>query len=117
VFRFVFFALAIVGIFSIFSGALGTAAATVGGLALFGILALKLLFVMMIFGFFASRAWGRDDGPRSWRPRPRPWRPRRQPDEAPAPSREEQFEDWHRLAHAREEVDSWVEDLPDDGRE
>ena len=108
-FRFVFVILAIFGLVSLLSGAVGTVAAGIGGLALLSLLAFKLFFFLAIFGFIGRRMWGWNHGPR--RPRPGPWgRPR---EEAPQPSAEEKFEDWHRLAHAREEVDSWVDGLPD----
>ena len=29
-------------------------------------------------------------------------------------SNQDGFDDWHRMAHAREEVDSWVDGLPSD---
>lgn len=106
-FRFVVVALAVVGLFSLVSGALGTAAAGVGALVLLPILLFKLFFILMIFGFLGQRMWGRDGGPWRWRS-PRWTRP-----EPPGPSREERFEEWHRIAHAREEVDGWVDGMPD----
>ena len=82
-------------------------------LVLLPILMLKVAFFMMLFGFigrraFQSRRMWEWDEPR-WRGRSRP---RRQP-EAPARKDEDRFEEWHRMAHAREEVDAWVSDLGD----
>lgn len=83
-------------------------------LALLPILMLKLAFFMMLFGFIGRRVvhsrrmWEWDE-PR-WRGRSRP-RGRRE--EVPTRSDEDKFEEWHRMAHAREEVDGWVSDLGD----
>jgi hypothetical protein len=105
-FRFLLVPLAVIGIIAIFTG--GVTAATALGVGA-GFLALKVLLVIMFFGmiggFFRSgRHWR--GGP-SFRPPRSPWSRRADTAE---PSREEQFEEWHRMAHAREEVDSWVDD-------
>jgi len=133
-FRFVIAALAVVGLASLFTGgsALGIGALI---LAPFFFIA-KVVFFMMMFGFFArafghggrytpgrdraaafgnwgdsranSRPYGR--GPRAthWMQQGRAgrWQP-----ESNGPSDEEKFDEWHRMTHARQEVDGWVEDL------
>ncbi len=101
--------LALLGLGSV----LGAGLAGFAALAVLPILFLKVMFLFMLFGFvgrrFAGRrsSWGWDEP--SWRGRPRPRR------EEPSASNGEQFEEWHRMAHARDEVDSWVADL--DGTE
>lgn len=89
----------------------GSVLGSVGALILLPILLLKLMFFMMLFGFIGRRFWGRgrswDWNESSWRGRPRPRR------EEPSASRKDRFEDWHRMAHARDEVDGWVSDLDD----
>ena len=102
--------LAMIGLGSV----LGSGLAGFGAILLLPILLLKVGFVLMLFGFIGRRISGerpsRDWGNPGWvgRSRPRP--------EASA-SREDRFEDWHRMAHAREEVDGWVADLDDTGAE
>ena len=105
-FRFAFLALAFVAFGAILaSGVEGASLVVLAPLLLLGKIFLIMLFFGAISGFF-WRNYG--DGPR----RP-PWsqrRPSRRPEE-PKKSREELFEEWHRVAHARDEVDTWVEDL------
>ncbi|MBT8200008.1 MAG: hypothetical protein KJO36_05770 [Acidimicrobiia bacterium] len=121
-FRIVVAALAVVGLVSLFTGgsALGIGALV---LAPFFFIA-KVVFFMMMFGFFAralghrghiGRAYGREAGygPRSWKYQ---WmsegrRPTRYGSDEDSSSAKDEFEAWHRMSHAREEVDSWVEDL------
>ncbi len=110
-FRLLIVVLAVVGLVSLLSGALGTAAAGFGLLVLLPILLLKLFFILMIFGFMGRNMWDRDRGPRHWRSH-RPDRPAES-----QPAREDRFEEWHRIAHAKEEVDSWVDGMPDAGQE
>ena len=103
--------LAMIGIASVF----GTAVAGIGALILLPILFLKNAFFLMLFGFIGRRFSGRSrpwawDEP-GWRGRPRPGR------EQPSKSSDERFEEWHRMAHAREEVDGWVSDLDDTEQE
>ncbi len=103
-FRLLVVVLAVVGLFSLFGG---TAAGGLAALLFFPILLLKLAFFVMVLGFIGRRmgGWGGDwPGHRH--------RPRRRPRE-PQPSDENRFDEWHRMAHAREEVDRWVEHLPD----
>lgn len=102
--------LAMIGVGSV----LGSGLAGFGALLLLPLLFLKVAFVLMLFGFVGRRIGGRrisrEWGNPGWvgRSRPRP--------EASA-SREDRFEEWHRMAHAREEVDGWVADLDDTGAE
>ncbi len=89
----------------------GSVLGSIGILILLPILILKLMFLMMLFGFIGRRFWSRGrpwnwDQP-SWRGRPRSGR------QKPRALSEDRFEDWHRMAHAREEVDGWVSDLDD----
>jgi len=100
-------ALAIVGLFSLFTGGASGAAAGSGFLVLFPLLILaKILFVAMLFGFF-GRGFARR-GP--YRP-PWAWRDRGESTRDERSAREDDFEEWHRMAHARKEVDGWVEDV------
>jgi hypothetical protein len=99
--------LAMIGLASV----LGTSVAWIGALFLLPLIVLKVAFVLMMFGFIGRRMAGRRpswdwDEPR-WVGRSRPGRRRSEPS---AP-REERFEEWHRMAHAREEVDGWVADI------
>ncbi len=107
------FALAMIGMTSI----LGSGVAWIGALFLLPLLILKVAFVLMLFGFIGRRMTGRrpgwnSDEPR-WvgRSRPSRWRPE------PSEPREDRFEEWHRMAHAREEVDGWVADIDGSERE
>ncbi len=89
----------------------GSVLGSIGALILLPILFLKVMLFMMLFGFIGRRFRGRgrswDWAESSWRGRPRPGR------QEPTKSREDRFEEWHRMAHAREEVDGWVSDLDD----
>jgi len=111
VFLIALLALAMVGLVSI----LGTGVAWVGALFLLPLLILKVAFVLMLFGFIGRRITGRrpswDWDETRWVGRSRPSRRRPEPSEP----REDRFEEWHRMAHAREEVDGWVADI--DGAE
>ena len=102
------FVLAMIGLASV----LGTSVAWVGALFLLPLLALKLAFVLMMVGFIGRRMTGRrpswDWDETRWVGRSRP--SRRRP-EQPSVSREDRFEEWHRMAHAKEEVDGWVADI------
>ncbi len=97
--------LAMIGLGSV----LGSGLAGLGAIILLPILILKIGFLLMLFGFVGRRLSGRRS---SWDWNNPGWvgrsRPRR---EEPSSSRGEQFEEWHRMAHAREEVDGWVADL------
>ncbi len=113
-FRFAVAVLAIVGLVALVTG--GITAAGVGlGLLLVPLLFLaKIVFFVLLFGAFARMCWykggrgyERPSMPDWWARRP-PHRGRR---EEPA-SREKDFEQWHRMAHAREEVERWTEGMP-----
>ena len=105
-FRFAFLALAFVALGAILSGGVQG-----GGLLLLAPLFIlgKLVLVMLFFGALGGFFWRNfGDGPR----RPSWDRRRRETgSEEQQKTREELFEEWHRVAHAREEVDTWVEDL------
>ena len=90
----------------------------------------KIMFFMMIFGAFASGVAhkrgrhhrNRTDESAGWSDDWSEWRARwdRSPNRRrrsrverynrpePRQTETDRFEDWHRMAHAREEVDSWV---------
>jgi hypothetical protein len=107
-FRLAIAVLAVVGLVSLFNGASG-AAAGAGLLFLFPLLLLaKVFFFIMLFGFMGRR-FGRS-GSLRYEP---PWsrRERAKGDAGEQQSREDTFDEWHRMAHAREEVDSWLEDV------
>jgi len=97
--------LAVVGLVSLLSGAAGWAVA--GGLFLLAplLFVFKIMFFLMIFGMFkagfAHRRGHVNQGP--WG-----WRPRRPVTQGSGPSEKDRFDEWHRMDHAREEVDSWV---------
>jgi signal transduction histidine kinase len=69
----------------------------------------KILLIVVLFGAFGGFFWRNYEVGTPRRPSARRWRPRRS-EEPKEKSRTEQFEEWHRLAHAREEVDTWIED-------
>lgn len=108
-FRFFIAALAVVGLVSLFSNGSSAAATGVGFLFLFPLLLLaKILFFVMLFGFI-GRGFARRGPSRDWPGRGR-WdrQPRGREDRK---TREDDFDEWHRMAHAKEEVDSWIEDV------
>ena len=108
-FRFAIVVLAVVGMVSLFGSGVSGAAAGLGFLFLFPLLLLaKVFLLMMLFGMI-GRGFGRRDPSRSEMPWGR-WR-RPQTKRSDQPSREDRFEEWHRMAHAKEEVDSWLEDV------
>ena len=109
-FRFAILVLAGVALGAVIFGGAGSAVAGVGFFALFPLLLLaKLVFIAMIFGVFARRSYGsrwRTGEFRSF------WD--RDPSSSRGTTKDEgqtetdRFEQWHRMAHAREEVDSWA---------
>lgn len=116
-FRLIVAALAVIGLVSLFFGDGAAAAVGLGFLAIPLVLA-KVFFFVLLLGFIARGVSGggrRRPGPpwawqvdaEDWQSRPRRSRryEQRRPDR---PSREDQFEEWHRLAHARKEVDDWA---------
>ena len=116
-FRLAIVILAVVGLVSLFSGSASGAAAGAGFLFLLPLLLLaKVLFFVMLFGFL-GRTFARHGRDRSGSPfgkweRTQPWgggnKSQRAEDNR---SRSDDFEEWHRMAHAKEEVDSWTEGL------
>lgn len=105
-FRFAFMALAFVALGTVLSSGLeGASLLVLGPLFILG----KILLIMLFFGAVGGFFWRSYDD----RPQRPPWnRPRRSRRQAePQKSREELFEEWHSVAHAREEVDTWVEDF------
>ncbi len=121
--------LAIFGLVSLFSSGLG-AAAGVAALLLAPLLIIaKLGFFLVLFGVIAGcfgrrhsygrRRWTDDrsadwtDDWNEWRRRwsggPARWSHRRREPAEPTPTDTERFEEWHRMAHAKKEVDSWVD--------
>lgn len=104
-FRFAFVALAFVTLGAVLAS--GIEAASLVLVPLF--IAAKVLFLMLFFGAIGGMFF-RNHGDRRQRP---PWnRPSRlRAEDEGVQRREELFEEWHRVAHAREEVDTWVEDL------
>ena len=103
-FRLAILVLAAVGIWSLVANGAGAALAGVGALFILPLLLFKLFFLFMIFGFLGRAVGG-------GRHRQPPWHGRREANAADARSDESRFEDWHRMAHAREEVDSWTPEL------
>ena len=112
-FRFAVLVLAGIGLGALLFGGAQGAGAGIGFLALIPLFfILKILFIAMIFGALARSGyrsrmsrdefrapWMRSD----WMGR-RPSRHR----EDPGPSADDRFEEWHRMAHAKDEVDSWA---------
>lgn len=104
--------LAMIGLGSV----LGTGVGWIAAAVLLPLLVIKVLFVLAMFGFIGRRmVAGRSSWDWAEHKSPRRRRPSRSPEASP--SREERFEEWHRMAHAREEVDGWVDDLDDAGPE
>lgn len=105
-FRLVLAVLATIGLFSLLFGSAGGAAAGAGWLLIAPLLFLaKIMLFVMLFGLFR---YGFGHGRRYYRRPGGDWR-RQSPDTDVGPSTQEEFEDWHRLQHAREEVDGWVD--------
>ena len=104
--RFAIAALAVIGLMSLFFGGASAAATGAGFLLLFPLLIVaKIAFIALFFGFM-GRGFARR-GP--YRPGPWGWRDRPRSDETDRRSKEDDFDEWHRMAHAREEVDRWAE--------
>jgi hypothetical protein len=100
--RMVALVLALIGIGALVAGGLASAGAwVVGGVFFVG----KMLLFLLLFGMIAGLFFRRHDGAPPWAKRE--WRRPSAIGER-AGDRREQFDDWHRKAHAREEVDSWV---------
>lgn len=108
-FRLAIVVLAVVGLVSLFSGGVSGAATGIGFLFLLPLLLLaKVLFIIMLFGFMGRGFSRRNPSTEEW-----PWSRRQRTDGQRGETRtqEDSFEEWHRMAHAREEVDSWLEDV------
>jgi len=111
-FRFAFLVLAGIGLGALLFGGANSAAAGVGFLALIPVFFFfKVLFIVMVFGMFARRRYSYRSGA-DFRP---PWargggsRRRSSSSQKEAGGTEtDRFEEWHRMAHAKEEVDSWA---------
>lgn len=102
--------LAVVGLFSLL-GVVGAGIATaLGALLILPLFLLKIGLIMAVIGFFGKRVagCGRRAGSVDWHEQ---WSRRRRRPQERQPSKEESFEEWHRMAHAREEVDSWAPEL------
>lgn len=115
-FRFIVAVLAIVGVVALLTG--GVSAAAVGtGLLVFPLLIVaKIAFFVLLFGAFGRMFWHRS---RSFGDGTYPewgWgrNPRARRSETERKSAEQSFEEWHRMAHAREEVDSWAPPIRND---
>jgi hypothetical protein len=115
-FRFIVAVLAVAGVVALVSGGISGAEIGVGVLLIPVLFFAKLAFIVLFWGaiwrmfWHRSRDFGEGAGPR-WGGGPRP---SRRP-ENPARSPEQSFEEWHRMAHAKEEVDSWAPPFPDTG--
>jgi hypothetical protein len=105
-FRFAFVVLAAIGLGVLLFGGVGWASAGFGFLLLAPLfIFLKIVLFMVLLGAVCSLASSRRYSAwRSWGRRPR--RPTTRPE---GPSDKERFEEWHRMQHARDEVDSWVD--------
>jgi hypothetical protein len=87
---------------SLLGGAATAGMAAIGALMFLPVLIFKGLFLLVLFGFFARKTLGRTWGERpQWQRRPT----------RPEVSTEERFDEWHRMAHARDEVDSWTPEV------
>jgi hypothetical protein len=106
---FVIVVLAIIGVASLLGFTASTAFAALGALVIVPIVLFKLFLLLAILGV-TGRAWHRRCGWSEYGAR-RPGRRHRREDEAVRPSAEDRFDEWHRMAHAKDEVDSWVPEV------
>lgn len=115
-FRFVMAVLAVVGVVALVSGGIGGPEIGIGLLFIPLLVFAKIAFIMFLFGAVGRVLWHRS---RRFEGGSRPdWGWGRRPDgrpERPARSPEQSFEEWHRMAHAKEEVDSWAPPFPETG--
>lgn len=119
-FRFAILVLAGIGLGAILFGAAPSASAGIGFLALIPLFFLfKILLIATLFGMFARRRYGGMKGdeagpPWAWRGDPFQGRsrrgPRRRSSDTEEPTNTDRFEEWHRLAHAKEEVAGWADE-------
>ena len=112
--RFAVLVLAGIGLGALIFGPSGASAGLWFLLAIPFFIFLKIAFLGAMFGAFARRRgdwspgyrWSSDDDTTwSWGPS-RPRRSSNRPTESRSES--DRFEEWHRMAHAKEEVDSWA---------
>lgn len=115
-FRFAILVLAGIGLGAILFGGATSATAGIGFLALIPLFfLLKILLIATVFGVFARRRFGgftKDDGPeQSWEWPGGQWRrPQRKRRRNDTPKEADRFEEWHRMAHAKEEVAGWADE-------
>ncbi len=121
-FRFAILILAGIGLGALIFGggpAAGTGVWFLAAIPLFFLL--KIMLIATFFGVFARRRfrdhmkeegwehpWARRGA--SWQRPPR----RRRQSEQKKPNETDRFDEWHRMAHAKEEVDSWIDKPEDD---
>jgi hypothetical protein len=110
-FRFAVLVLAGIGLGALIFGPEGASGGLWFLLAIPFFIFLKIAFFGAMFGAFARRN-GREWRRQAYGP---PWSwdrsSRRRPEgsaEERRPSETERFEEWHRMSHARDEVDSWA---------
>ncbi len=115
-FRIVVAVLAIAGVVALVSGGISGAEIGIGMLLIPLLFFAKFAFIVLFWGAIWRMFWHRSRG---FGEGPRPqWGRGRRPagrSDSPAPSPEQSFEEWHRMAHAKEEVDSWAPPFPDTG--
>ncbi len=72
----------------------------------------KVALFLFIFGFFAKMFGGRHHGhygsAEDWEKMRKRWESRHGASRDEAPSENDRFDEWHRMAHARQEVDDHV---------
>lgn len=114
-FRFAILVLAGIGLGALLFGGSPSAATGVGFLALIPIFFFfKVLFIAMLFGMFARRRFGTRWNTEDFSSPLASGRGRGQSRSATRkqerPAETDRFEEWHRMAHAKEEVASWVDE-------
>ena len=119
-FRFAILVLAGIGLGAILFGGASSASAGIGFLALIPLFFLfKILLIATFFGVFARRGF---NGPRAEHgERPSGWsgprwdtgqwrRRTRTTDKDDNSAETDRFDEWHRMAHAKEEVAGWADE-------
>jgi hypothetical protein len=119
-FRFAILVLAGIGLGALIFGGGPSATAGIGFLALIPIFFLfKILLIATFFGVFARRRFSGmkdEDTEHPWQWRGQPWqggprrRPRRKKNAQDSKPETDRFEEWHRMAHAKEEVAGWADE-------
>jgi len=114
--RFVVAALVIGVVVALVSGVVGSPVAGLVLLVAPLVFLVKVALLVLLLGAFGRGCWRRsqasDDGRRAdggWGRRSDSSQQRT------GKSPEQSFEEWHRMAHAKEEVDSWAPPFPDTG--